>query len=288
LGGLNKGGLSSIIGFLIGVGYFIFFWVSQNGQTLGKRAMAIRIVKENGQPIDLAAAILRYIGYIISSVALFLGFIWVAFDSKKQGWHDKIANTYVVKTEGKPKTWLAVLLFSIYLIILVTMAVIFSLGLANGLKGGKNLQQKQLQQLNQFAPELTKEYINQTLNKTHAAVDTYRVGKNLSKIEIDNHLCAYAQRRLSQLDQLKDSEYDSARGFYEDLANPNMSQAYFSEYLNAGEMFYPMNSSIKPDDIINSWIQGEGSNLNKPEYSKGCVQADTKSLIFILVTPKKK
>jgi uncharacterized RDD family membrane protein YckC len=35
--------------------------------------------------------------YVISIIPLFLGLIWVAFDAQKQGWHDKIAGTYVVK-----------------------------------------------------------------------------------------------------------------------------------------------------------------------------------------------
>ncbi|MBW2651381.1 MAG: RDD family protein [Deltaproteobacteria bacterium] len=39
-----------------------------------------------------------WVGYIISKLPFFLGFIWVAFDGRKQGWHDKIAGTYVIKT----------------------------------------------------------------------------------------------------------------------------------------------------------------------------------------------
>jgi uncharacterized RDD family membrane protein YckC len=39
----------------------------------------------------------RYVGYIISTIPLCLGFLWVGFDSKKQGWHDKIAGTVVVR-----------------------------------------------------------------------------------------------------------------------------------------------------------------------------------------------
>jgi uncharacterized RDD family membrane protein YckC len=42
--------------------------------------------------------LLRYVGLIISFLVIFIGVIWVAFDPNKQGWHDKIAGTYVVKT----------------------------------------------------------------------------------------------------------------------------------------------------------------------------------------------
>jgi len=40
--------------------------------------------------------------YLISKLALYLGFIWIAFDRRKQGWHDKIAGTVVVRGEKMP------------------------------------------------------------------------------------------------------------------------------------------------------------------------------------------
>ena len=85
------------VSILIGASYSIFMWVGNNGQTLGKKAMGIRVVQVDGQPLNYKTAILRYVGYYVSGVVLLLGYIWVMFDPKKQGWHDKIANTYVVK-----------------------------------------------------------------------------------------------------------------------------------------------------------------------------------------------
>ena len=83
---------------LIGLAYFMYFWSSYgHGQTLGNRALSIRVVKTNGSELTLVDALIRYVGLIISCVALFIGVIWVAFDPNKQGWHDKIATTYVVK-----------------------------------------------------------------------------------------------------------------------------------------------------------------------------------------------
>ena len=55
------------------------------------------MVKTTGSELTLVDAFLRYIGLIISFAVVFLGVVWVAFDANKQGWHDKIANTYVVK-----------------------------------------------------------------------------------------------------------------------------------------------------------------------------------------------
>lgn len=85
--------LSSLVGGL----YSVLLWVNWNGQTLGKKVMKIKVVTEDGKPIGYKEAIVRYLGYILSGVALCLGFLWVIWDKKKQGWHDKIAGTLVVK-----------------------------------------------------------------------------------------------------------------------------------------------------------------------------------------------
>jgi len=78
--------------------YFTYFWsAAGKGQTLGSRALNIRVVKTDGSYLDYVGAFLRYIGFVISCVVFFLGVIWAAFDAQKQGWHDKIAGTYVVK-----------------------------------------------------------------------------------------------------------------------------------------------------------------------------------------------
>ena len=45
-------------------------------------------------------AIGRYVGYMISMVVLLLGFFWIAFDQRKQGWHDKLAGTLVIKKQS--------------------------------------------------------------------------------------------------------------------------------------------------------------------------------------------
>jgi uncharacterized RDD family membrane protein YckC len=78
--------------------YFTYFWsAAGKGQTLGSRALNIRVVKTDGSYLDYFGAFLRYIGFVISCIAFFLGVIWAAFDAQSQGWHDKIASTYVVK-----------------------------------------------------------------------------------------------------------------------------------------------------------------------------------------------
>jgi len=81
---------------IIPILYTILFW-KYFAATPGKMALGLKIVQENGQNLEWKHALLRYVGYLVSGFVLCLGFIWAAFDKKKQGWHDKIAKTIVVK-----------------------------------------------------------------------------------------------------------------------------------------------------------------------------------------------
>ena len=76
-------------------GYFVVFWVLV-GATPGKQIMGLRVVRTGGQQIGWLRAIVRYIGYFISFIVLFLGFLWVLVDGRRQGWHDKMVDTLVV------------------------------------------------------------------------------------------------------------------------------------------------------------------------------------------------
>ena len=89
---------ASSINTLIGVAYFCYFWSAQGGgQTLGMRVLNIKVIRKDGTALTLTQALIRYVGLIVSIACLFIGVIWAAFDSNKQGWHDKIAGTYVVR-----------------------------------------------------------------------------------------------------------------------------------------------------------------------------------------------
>ena len=77
----------------------ILFWVKKQA-TPGKMAVSARIVDvETGGKPSKKQCVGRYFAYILSALPLGLGFLWVAFDSKKQAWHDKLAGTVVVKIE---------------------------------------------------------------------------------------------------------------------------------------------------------------------------------------------
>jgi uncharacterized RDD family membrane protein YckC len=76
----------------------LIFWHYKSA-TPGKIITHISIVDaETGGKPSFGQFIIRYIAYYISAIPLLLGFIWVGFDKRKQGWHDKIAKTVVIKT----------------------------------------------------------------------------------------------------------------------------------------------------------------------------------------------
>lgn len=88
--------LSYFVAIVINVGYFVYGWGM--GSTRGQRFFRLAVVDaETGQPIGFGRAGMRYFGYVISALACYVGLIWAAFDPKKQGWHDKLANSIVIQ-----------------------------------------------------------------------------------------------------------------------------------------------------------------------------------------------
>ncbi len=83
---------------LVSVLYYLLSW-TRSGSTMGKMVVGGRVVATNGAKLSWGKAILRYIGYLVSAVVFALGFVWVIFDKKRQGWHDKIAGTYVIMAD---------------------------------------------------------------------------------------------------------------------------------------------------------------------------------------------
>lgn len=79
----------------------IIFWVLKQA-TPGKLAVSAKIVdaKTGGAPTT-GQCIGRYFSYFLATLPLGLGIIWVAFDARKQGWHDKLAGTVVVRQKNR-------------------------------------------------------------------------------------------------------------------------------------------------------------------------------------------
>ncbi len=99
-GDLDELALAMIAGMcsmVISLTYYVFF-TGYHGQTPGKMALRLRVVRTDGTPMTYGRAFLReVIGKFVSGIVLGIGYLVVAFDRDKQGWHDKIAKTYVIK-----------------------------------------------------------------------------------------------------------------------------------------------------------------------------------------------
>ena len=74
--------------------YDLLFWMLA-GQTPGKRFLSVRIVRTDGDRLRWGNAIRRKVGYLVSAL-LFLGYLWVIVDNRRQAWHDHLAGTLVV------------------------------------------------------------------------------------------------------------------------------------------------------------------------------------------------
>jgi len=90
-----------VVGYLATAVVIFFNYVysyMRRGQSFGKRFIGVRVVRTDGRPIDYQTAVLRHIvGYPLSILLLGLGVVWMLWDGRRQGWHDKLAKTVVVK-----------------------------------------------------------------------------------------------------------------------------------------------------------------------------------------------
>lgn len=93
----NPSATDQVIEAVITLGYYILL-TAAFGATLGKMALGMKVVDESGQKAGVLKVLIREtIGKIVSAIVIFLGYIWILFDDKRQGWHDKIGGTFVVK-----------------------------------------------------------------------------------------------------------------------------------------------------------------------------------------------
>jgi uncharacterized RDD family membrane protein YckC len=98
-GGLLAAGIAlGVVGFLL-VAILYFRALGRTGQTWGRKIVGIRVVSATtGQPLGVGKAILRQIvESIVSGNCLFLGYLWMLWDQRKQTWHDKIVDSVVVR-----------------------------------------------------------------------------------------------------------------------------------------------------------------------------------------------
>lgn len=92
----QTGPAGTLISYILPIVATLVFWHYRSA-TPGKMVLKLEIV--NAETLTQPTTrqfILRYIGYFVSTIPLCLGFLWIAFDPRKQAWHDKIAKTVVI------------------------------------------------------------------------------------------------------------------------------------------------------------------------------------------------
>ncbi len=83
--------------------YFTLFIGASRGQSPGMMAQGIRVISVDGSgSIGYGRAVIRWLGGILSTIPLFLGFFWMLWDKEKQCWHDKLASDLVVPVSAHP------------------------------------------------------------------------------------------------------------------------------------------------------------------------------------------
>lgn len=94
---LVKGPVDFLLSWVLPAIAVVLFWTYRQA-TPGKMAISAKVVdaRTGGTP-STRQLVIRYLGYYVSTLPLCLGLIWVAFDPRKQGWHDKLAGTVVVR-----------------------------------------------------------------------------------------------------------------------------------------------------------------------------------------------
>jgi uncharacterized RDD family membrane protein YckC len=93
----GRGASAQLLQWLLPAIAVIIFWVARQA-TPGKMAISATIVDaQTGKRPTTGQFIGRYLAYYVSMIPLFLGFFWIGIDARKQGWHDKLAGTVVVR-----------------------------------------------------------------------------------------------------------------------------------------------------------------------------------------------
>jgi len=90
-------GLFILLGIVVSLAYFPFFW-ARSGQTPGMKLFGLYVVRDSdGGKISGGQAVLRLIGLWISGIPFYLGYIWIFIDARRRGWHDLIAGTVMIE-----------------------------------------------------------------------------------------------------------------------------------------------------------------------------------------------
>jgi uncharacterized RDD family membrane protein YckC len=81
--------------------YHVTFW-RVTGQTPGKWLLGLKVQRLDGGPLTLGQALLRFVGYLVSALPFYAGFLWV-LGPRRRTWHDRLAGTEVVYVRPAPQ-----------------------------------------------------------------------------------------------------------------------------------------------------------------------------------------
>ena len=99
--GSTAGVADILISYVAPAAAAVAFWLVGQA-TPGKMAISARVVDAStGNTLTLRQSVIRYLSYFLSAFPLGVGFLWVAFDARKQGWHDKLAGSVVVRSRQR-------------------------------------------------------------------------------------------------------------------------------------------------------------------------------------------
>jgi uncharacterized RDD family membrane protein YckC len=94
---LHIGALDS----LAALAYYTYLIGSDMGASVGMMALGLKVIPDGGntdETIGFMRAFIRWLVSIVSGIAIGIGYLWIIWDPKKQAWHDKAANSVVVRT----------------------------------------------------------------------------------------------------------------------------------------------------------------------------------------------
>jgi uncharacterized RDD family membrane protein YckC len=101
LGGSGVAAVGLALFALLAGGYLLLLHTGP-GQTLGKRALGIRVIDGFGQPLGLGRSTLRLLALVPSAGLAGLGLLWIGFDRERRAVHDRLADTHVVRVSVDP------------------------------------------------------------------------------------------------------------------------------------------------------------------------------------------
>ncbi|MEU0310529.1 RDD family protein [Streptomyces cyaneofuscatus] len=96
------GGILALLGFLVMIGLTLWqlYQEGTTGQTIGKKAVGIRLLREaDGRPVGFGMAFVRRLAHFLDSIACYIGWLWPLWDEKKQTFADKVCSSVVIRSK---------------------------------------------------------------------------------------------------------------------------------------------------------------------------------------------